>query len=179
MLTVTGQPGGDLLMGVLLPFLLKVKHQQLFFANMQRPRGGGPPVGKAAAAGCESSPQPPFHHSPRTHQPELVIAARDFGQFDRRQHADPDNPRLVRARPEAALVHCCLKGQGMQSAAKETTVLGTPACTTGFQVALVCPAGQVACWAARSMVKSWEAKPSLALAWREVSSSAGVIRATP
>nr|WTB29860.1 hypothetical protein OG781_10485 [Streptomyces sp. NBC_00830] len=32
---------------MLLPFLLKVKHQQLFFANMQRPRGGGPPVGKA------------------------------------------------------------------------------------------------------------------------------------
>ena len=67
-----------------------------------------------------------------------------------------------------------LVGAGMQSrAAKVTTVLGTPSCTTGFQVVLVCPAGQVACWACQSMVKSWAAKPSLALAWREVPAGPG------
>ena len=79
-----------------------------------------------------------------------------------------------------ALVHCSLKGQGMQSrAAKATTVLGTPFWTTGFQVALVLPAGQMACSASQLMVKSWAAKPFAALAWREVSSRTGVIRAMP
>lgn len=87
---------------LLLPFLLKVKHQQLFFANMQRPRNGGPPVGRAGRR--QLRVKPPAAVPPPTtnwHQPELVTAARDFGQFDRRQHADLDNPRLVRARREA------------------------------------------------------------------------------
>lgn len=68
----------------------------------------------------------------------------------------------------------------MQSrAAKAATVLGTPSWTTGFQVLLVFPAGQMACWLSQSMVKSWAAKPCPALAWWEVSSRTGVIRATP
>lgn len=87
---------------LLLPFLLQVKHQQLFFANMQRPRNGGPPVGKAGRHRLRVKP-PVACPPPVTnwHQPELVSAARDFGRFDRRQHADLNNPRLVRARREA------------------------------------------------------------------------------
>jgi hypothetical protein len=40
----------------------------------------------------------------------------------------------------------------------------------GVQAVLVLPAGQTAWWFSQSMVKSWAANPSLALAWREVSS---------
>ncbi|ADI04303.1 hypothetical protein SBI_01182 [Streptomyces bingchenggensis BCW-1] len=79
-----------------------------------------------------------------------------------------------------AVVHWGLKGQGMRSrAAKVTTVLGIPSLTTGFQVALVCPAGQVAFPASQSMVKSVAAKSAWALACREVSSRTGVISAMP
>ncbi|MDB4873146.1 MAG: hypothetical protein JWL97_4150 [Gemmatimonadales bacterium] len=59
----------------------------------------------------------------------------------------------------------------MQSAAaKETTVLGTPSCATGFQVVLIFPAGQVACFFSQSML-NWEgSNPVTERAWREVSS---------
>ncbi|MCY0932568.1 hypothetical protein OTB20_41960 [Streptomyces sp. H27-H1] len=87
---------------LLLPFLRQVTHQQLFFANLQRPRNGGPPVGKAGRRGLRTAlPAAPAPPSTAWHQPELTPASRDFSRFDRTLHGDLANPRLIRARSEA------------------------------------------------------------------------------
>ncbi|MET7921198.1 hypothetical protein ABZU45_36270 [Streptomyces avermitilis] len=44
--------------GQLAIFLRRVKHQQLFFANLQRPRNGGPPVGKQGRRVLKRAPGP-------------------------------------------------------------------------------------------------------------------------
>lgn len=49
----------------------------------------------------------------------------------------------------------------------------------GAQVVLVAPAGQMTCWAAKSMVNAAGWKPVLAAAWREVSAGSGPVSVTP
>jgi hypothetical protein len=44
---------------VLEPFLRKIRYQQLFFADLQRPRMRGPKVGKQGRRAGKPRPQPP------------------------------------------------------------------------------------------------------------------------
>ncbi|MFI6585523.1 hypothetical protein [Embleya sp. NPDC050493] len=84
---------------VLEPFLRQVTCRQLFFARMQRPRKGGPPVGKS---GRRVLAPPPLPEIPRPVtgrvQTEPFPIARDYRGFDRRRHEDPAKPWLVQAR---------------------------------------------------------------------------------
>ncbi|MDX3134427.1 hypothetical protein PV367_32620 [Streptomyces europaeiscabiei] len=73
--------------------------QQLFFANLQRPKNGGPRVGKAGRRVLKPSPLPEPPRVITTSTPlTLFTATRDFRRFDRELHADLANPWLVGAR---------------------------------------------------------------------------------
>ncbi|MFJ2191863.1 hypothetical protein ACIOJE_28660 [Kitasatospora sp. NPDC087861] len=84
---------------VLEPYLQRVSCQQLFFANLQRPRNGGPPVGKQGRRVLKrpSEPAPPLRPTGWI-QPPLFAASRDYRHFDRDRHADLANPDLIHAR---------------------------------------------------------------------------------
>jgi hypothetical protein len=88
---------------VLEPYLRQVSCQQLFFANLQRPRNGGPPVGKQGRRVTKRPPEPAPSSARMTNwiQLSLFTAGRDYRHFDREQHADLTNPYLVRARRAA------------------------------------------------------------------------------
>ncbi|MER6631852.1 hypothetical protein ABT301_27180 [Streptomyces sp. NPDC000987] len=87
---------------VIEPYLRRVTCQQLFFANLQRPKNGGPRVGKAGRRVLKPPPVPEPHRVITTStQPPLFTATRDFCRFDRELHADLANPWLVRARQAA------------------------------------------------------------------------------
>lgn len=89
---------------LLAPFLANVSSQQLFFANMQRPRSCGPPVGKPGrhrqVSQSKAVVNPPRVVSDWI-QLELFTPARDYDRFDRRRDADMSNPRLTQSRHEA------------------------------------------------------------------------------
>ncbi|MFI9848710.1 hypothetical protein ACIHFD_67770, partial [Nonomuraea sp. NPDC051941] len=88
------------------PFLREIHYQQLFLADLQRPRSKGPPVGPG---GRRKSRRPPTQPQPTAPlgwiQLKLPIEVRrDFSHFDRRWHADLANPWLARARNMAQTV---------------------------------------------------------------------------
>ncbi|MGY5061020.1 hypothetical protein ACWDFR_44450 [Streptomyces sp. 900105755] len=84
------------------PYLRRVTCQQLFFANLQRPKNGGPRVGKAGRRVLKPPPAPEPHRVINTStQLTLFTATRDFRRFDRELRADLANPWLVRARQAA------------------------------------------------------------------------------
>lgn len=83
-------------------FLRRVKRQQLFFANLQRPRNGGPPVGKQGRRVLKRAPGPaPALVMTGWIQPPLFTTTRDYRTFERERHADLANPWLIRARRAA------------------------------------------------------------------------------
>ncbi|MFJ4575527.1 hypothetical protein ACIP4W_29770 [Streptomyces sp. NPDC088846] len=83
---------------VIEPYLRHVTCQQLFFANLQRPRNGGPSVGEAGRRVLRRLPLPdPSHMITEWMQLTLFTATRDFRRFDRERHADLADPWLVRA----------------------------------------------------------------------------------
>ncbi|MFF2412642.1 hypothetical protein [Streptomyces sp. NPDC058092] len=86
---------------VIEPYLRQVACQQLFFANLQRPKNGGPQVGKAGRRVLKPPPLPEPHRLTTATQLTLFTATRDFRRFDRELHADLANPWLVRARQAA------------------------------------------------------------------------------
>ncbi|MEW2581514.1 hypothetical protein [Streptomyces syringium] len=84
------------------PYLRRVTCQQLFFANLQRPKNGGPRVGRAGRRVLKPTPLPEPHRVITTStQLTLFTATRDFHRFGRELHADLANPRLVQARQAA------------------------------------------------------------------------------
>lgn len=87
---------------VIEPYLRQVACQQLFFANLQRPKNGGPRVGKAGRRVLKPPPLPEPHRVITTStQLTLFTATRDFRRFDRELHADLANPWLIRAQQAA------------------------------------------------------------------------------
>ncbi|GAA2607695.1 MULTISPECIES: hypothetical protein [Streptomyces] len=75
------------------PYLRWVTCQQYFFANLQRPKNGGPRGGKAGRRVLKPPPVPEPHHVIATStQLTLFTAPRDFRRFDRELHADLANP---------------------------------------------------------------------------------------
>ncbi|PGH49713.1 site-specific integrase [Streptomyces sp. Ru87] len=87
---------------VIEPYLRQVTCQQLFFANLQRPKNGGPLVGKAGRRVPKRSLGPdPSRVITGWVQLPLFTLPRDFRRFDRELHADLANPWLVRARQTA------------------------------------------------------------------------------
>jgi site-specific recombinase XerD len=88
---------------VLGPYLARVRDHQLFFAWMHKPRQPGPPLGKHGRRSARPRPTPALPRSPITGwvQPRLFDMPRDFTRFDRRQHAELDNPWLAWARHTA------------------------------------------------------------------------------
>ncbi|WP_316781321.1 hypothetical protein [Streptomyces sasae] len=83
-------------------------------------------------------------------------------------------------RPSAELVHCSWKGQERQvRTLKVMTIASAPCCFTGFQCALLFPAGQRTWRAFQSMAKAFLSKPVCALAWAEWSSRTGVTIRVP
>lgn len=89
---------------VLAPWLADVSQAQLWFAGMQRPPRGGPPVGKRGTRRPKPPQELPSPRLPGYVQFELFSATRDLDRFDRVRDADLTNPALVAARREAALV---------------------------------------------------------------------------
>ncbi|MFD9534705.1 hypothetical protein [Streptomyces sp. NPDC060010] len=85
-------------------FLRGVKHQQLFFANLQRPRNGGPPVGKQGRRVRKRAAdvEPVRLHSPWV-QPRLTEAPQNFSRFARHRR-DLANPTLDQARRRAGAI---------------------------------------------------------------------------
>ncbi|MFE4415802.1 hypothetical protein [Streptomyces sp. NPDC056821] len=82
---------------VIEPYLRQVTCQQLFFANLQRPKNGGPRVGKAGRRLPKPQPLPEPHRvTTASTQPALFTIARDFHRFDRELHTDLANPWLIR-----------------------------------------------------------------------------------
>ncbi len=88
---------------VLAPYLHRIRHHQLFFAWMHKPRQPGLPLGKRGRRSARSRPVPARPRSPITGwvQPRLFDMPRDFTRFDRRQHAELNNPWLAWARHTA------------------------------------------------------------------------------
>ncbi|MFG2919552.1 hypothetical protein ACGF0D_42635 [Kitasatospora sp. NPDC048298] len=87
---------------LLEPYLRQVSCQQLFFANLQRPRNGGPPVGKQGRRVLKRAPEStPPPRSAGWVQLLLFTVSRDYRHFDRERHADLANPYLARARRAA------------------------------------------------------------------------------
>ncbi|WP_252370083.1 alpha/beta fold hydrolase [Streptomyces hygroscopicus] len=87
---------------VIEPYLRQVTCQQLFFANLQRPKNGGPRVGKAGRRVLKPPPLPEPHRVITTStQLTLFTVTRDFRRFDRQLHADLTNPWLIRAQQAA------------------------------------------------------------------------------
>lgn len=91
---------------VLEPFLRKIRYQQLFLADLQRPRMRGPKAGRNGRRARRTRPQPPQLAPPtRWAQLKLPIEIRrDFTRFDRRRHADLASPWLIRARAAAQTI---------------------------------------------------------------------------
>lgn len=91
---------------VLEPFLRKIRFQQLFLADLQRPRMRGPKVGRQGRRARKPRPQP-SQPIPPTGWMQLKLPIeirRDFTRDDRRRHADLANPWLVRARATAQAI---------------------------------------------------------------------------
>lgn len=91
---------------VLEPFLRKIRYQQLFLADLQRPRMRGPKVGRQGRRARKPQPQPP-QPVPPTGWVQLKLPIqlrRDFTRFDRRRHADLANLWLIRARATAQTI---------------------------------------------------------------------------
>ncbi|MGH3856008.1 MAG: integrase [Pseudonocardiaceae bacterium] len=88
---------------VLAPYLERIRHHQLFFAWMHKPRQPGPRLGKRGRRLARPRPTPTLPRPPITGCPQLPLfdMPRDFTRFDRRQHADLDNPWLVWAQHTA------------------------------------------------------------------------------
>lgn len=88
---------------VLAPYLERIRHHQLFFAWMHKPRQPGPLLGKRGRRLTRHRPTPTLPRSPITGCPQLPLfdMPRDFTRFDRCQHADLDNPWLVWAQHTA------------------------------------------------------------------------------
>jgi len=79
---------------VLGPYPARVHDHQLFFAWMHKPRQPGSRLGKRGrrAARLRTPPPPPRPPITGWTQLRLFDMPRDFTRFDRRQHADLDNP---------------------------------------------------------------------------------------
>lgn len=78
---------------VIEPYLRQVTCQQLFFANLQRPKNCGPRGGKAGRRLPKPQPLPePRRVTTTSTQLALFTVARDFHRFDRELHADLANP---------------------------------------------------------------------------------------
>ncbi|MGP3921502.1 hypothetical protein, partial [Nonomuraea sp. 10N515B] len=89
------------------PFLRKIRHQQLFLADLQRPRSKSSPVGRRGRRRSRRPPPQPPQPAPPAGWIQLKLpieVRRDFGRFDRRRHADPTNPWLARARDAAQAI---------------------------------------------------------------------------
>jgi hypothetical protein len=88
---------------VLAPYLQRVRHHQLFFAWMQKPRQPGPRLGKRGRRAAKPCPLRPEPRCPATGYVQLPLfdIARDFTQFDRSRHSDLDNPWLLWAQHTA------------------------------------------------------------------------------
>lgn len=74
---------------VLAPFLARVGHQQLFLANLQKPRHGGPLLGKGGHPRRARQPWPPAQRrqlSVGWVQMELFTAVQDFNRVT---HGEP------------------------------------------------------------------------------------------
>jgi len=88
---------------VLLPFLLRIRHHQLFFASMRRALAMRP-----LARGRRSSPTSPAPRAAGREQKweplRLVEVRRDFTRFQRGRDADLTNPFLIEARHAARVV---------------------------------------------------------------------------
>ncbi|TCO48141.1 hypothetical protein [Actinocrispum wychmicini] len=88
-------------------FLRGVRHQQLFFARMHRDHyrvPGRVRLGKLGTRKVRSKPAaiPPSEAAPDGIQLQLALdLRRDYRRFDRRQHADLNNPAVIRARRAA------------------------------------------------------------------------------
>ncbi|WP_413752420.1 hypothetical protein NRF20_09725 [Streptomyces sp. R-74717] len=88
----------------IMPFLRQVRHQQLFFANMQRPRNGGPPVGKEGRRVLKPRPVPePVQLRTPWAQLRLAEAPRVLSRYDHRRR-DLTNPTLDLARRRARTI---------------------------------------------------------------------------
>ncbi len=88
--------------GVLKPFLEAVRWHQLRFANMQRIRTNGPPIGRQGRRAAERPPPVEVVVLDALGwQPRMIDVPKDFLCFDRRQHANLANPFLARARRSA------------------------------------------------------------------------------
>lgn len=89
------------------PFLPGVRHQQLFFARMHRDHyrvPGRTRLGKLGTRGLRPKtvavqPRKPARAGVQLQLP--LELRRDYRRFDRRQHADLDNPAVIRARRAA------------------------------------------------------------------------------
>lgn len=88
---------------VLAPYLERIRHHQLFFAWMQKPRQPGPRLGKRGRRPLRPRPIPAPTHNPATGWIQLCLfdSARDFTLFDREQHGNLDNPWLLWAQHTA------------------------------------------------------------------------------
>lgn len=85
-------------------FLRRVKHQQLFFANMQRPRNGGPPVGKQGRRVLRPRPEPePVRPGSPWVQLRLAEVPRDLTRYGHHRR-DLNNPVLDLARRRARTI---------------------------------------------------------------------------
>jgi hypothetical protein len=85
---------------VLAPYLQRIRHHQLFFAWMHKPRQPGPRLGKQGRYIRKSRYQLPPLVIPATGVDQLSLfdLPRDFTRFDRRLHANLGNPWLNCAR---------------------------------------------------------------------------------
>ncbi|MFI6209887.1 hypothetical protein ACIBAI_26480 [Streptomyces sp. NPDC051041] len=90
---------------VIEPYPRQVTCRQLFFANLQRPRNGGPGVGKAGRRVRKTPPLPESHRVLTTStRLTLFTVTRDFRRFGRELHADLANLWLVRAQRAARVL---------------------------------------------------------------------------
>jgi site-specific recombinase XerD len=99
------------------PFLRGLRHQQLFFARMHRDVYRVPGRQRLGKKGTRSRDLPPTPGATRGTglgwvQLRLDFqAGHDFSRFDRRRHADLENPTLIRAR-QAGRVFAASRGWG-------------------------------------------------------------------
>jgi hypothetical protein len=89
------------------PFLHGMRHQQLFLARMHRDHyrvPGRQRLGKLGTRGLRPKPAAATRQEPARAGVQLQLPLdlrRDFRCFDRRQHADLDNPAVIHARRAA------------------------------------------------------------------------------
>jgi integrase len=90
---------------VLQPFLERIRHHQLRFAAMQRPRQPGVRVGKQGRRVLKLQPNPPeTRRAVAWTQLRMADVRRDYSGFERRRDADYANPALISARRAATLI---------------------------------------------------------------------------